>query len=192
MDIYFGRSVKPWVAGDALDLGCSTGGRAVAWWERYRPTSLSGVDVDEVLITSARQFAESRAAPITFKVGSGEEIPWPDSSFDAILTFDVLEHVRSVEQTLAECWRVLRAGRPPAGRVPELLPPLEHHLSLVSRTPGLQYLFTGKTLIQAYREILDERGSAAGWYGRSGELRGLGAREHDQRHDLQALHATRP
>jgi hypothetical protein len=29
-DSYFGQSVKPWVTGDALDLGCFTGGRTVA------------------------------------------------------------------------------------------------------------------------------------------------------------------
>lgn len=169
-DAYFGQSVKPWVSGHVLDLGCFTGGRAVAWWERYAPISIAGVDVSEVFIQAARQFADSRAVPADFKVGSGEHIPWADGSFDTILTFDVLEHVRSVPATLRECWRVLRPGGHLLAVFPSYFQPLEHHLSLVSGTPGLQYAFSGRTLIRAYREILDERGSDALWYGRADDL----------------------
>src|SRR5829696_1105972 len=109
-DNYFGQPVNRWVAGDALDLGCFTGGRAVAWAERYEPRSMAGVDVDEIFIEAARRFAESSKMPADFRMGFGESIPWPDGSFDAILSFDVLEHVRSVSETLKECWRVLRRG----------------------------------------------------------------------------------
>ena len=163
---YFGRPVGGWVQGDVLDLGCFTGGRAVAWWERYRPSSMAGMDVDEVFIEAARRFAESRAVPAQFRVGFGERIPWPQGSFDTIVTFDVLEHVRSVPATLAECRRVLRPGGRLLAVFPSYYQPIEHHLSLVTRTPGLQYLFSGRTLIDAYREILDGRGPSAEWYAR--------------------------
>jgi SAM-dependent methyltransferase len=165
-DNYFGRSVKPWVRGDALDLGCFTGGRAVAWAERYEPRSVAGLDVDRVFIEAARRFAELRNRPADFRTGSGEAIPWPDDSFDTILSFDVLEHVRSVSETLAECRRVLRPGGHLLVVFPSYFQPLEHHLGLVTRMPGLQYMFTGRTLIQAYCQILRERGAVAGWYGR--------------------------
>lgn len=165
-DNYFGQSVKPWVKGDALDLGCFTGGRTVAWAERYEPRSISGLDVDQIFIDAARSFAESRERPGDFRTGSGEAIPWPDESFDAILSFDVLEHVRNVSETLAECWRVLRPGGHLLVVFPSYFQPLEHHLGLVTRIPGLQCMFTGKTLIQAYCQILRERGAVAAWYGR--------------------------
>ena len=163
---YFGRSVSEWVHGDALDLGCFTGGRAVAWWKRYQPRSMAGMDVDEVFIEAARRFAADRGVPADFRVGFGERIPWPDESFDTILTFDVFEHVRSVPDTLAECRRVLRPGGRLLTVFPSYYQPVEHHLSLVTRTPGLQYLFSGSTLIDAYREILDSRGAPAEWYAR--------------------------
>jgi SAM-dependent methyltransferase len=169
-DNYFGQSVKPWVTGDALDLGCFTGGRAVAWAERYEPRSISGVDVDEVFIEAARRFADSRDRSADFRVGFGERIPWPDGSFDAILSFDVLEHVRSVSATLKECWRVLRRGGHLLAVFPSYFQPVEHHLSLVTRTPGLQYVFTGRTLVQAYCELLRERGADAEWYARDDGL----------------------
>lgn len=169
-DNYFGHSVKPWVTGDLLDLGCFTGGRAVAWAERYQPRSISGVDVDENFIDAARKFAESRRMPADFRIGFGESIPWPDRSFDSILTFDVLEHVRSVPETLSECWRVLRPGGHLLAVFPSYFQPVEHHLGLVTGMPGLQYLFTGRTLIRAYCEILGERGADAEWYARDRAL----------------------
>lgn len=169
-DNYFGQSVKPWIGGDALDLGCFTGGRAVAWAERYELRSISGVDVDEAFIGAARRFAESRQRSADFRVGFGERIPWPDGSFDAILSFDVLEHVRSVSETLKECWRVLRPGGHLLAVFPSYFQPVEHHLSLVTRVPGLQYTFAGRTLVQAYCQIVSERGADAEWYGRDDAL----------------------
>jgi SAM-dependent methyltransferase len=165
-DNYFGQSVKPWVTGDALDLGCFTGGRAVAWAERYQPRSIAGVDVDEIFIEAAQRFANSHRRPADFRVGFGESIPWSDGSFDAILTFDVFEHVRSVSETLEECWRVLRPGGHLLGVFPSYFQPVEHHLGLVTRMPGLQYMFSGRTLVRAYAEILHERGADAEWYAR--------------------------
>jgi SAM-dependent methyltransferase len=165
-DNYFGRSVQPWVRGDVLDLGCFTGGRAVAWWDRYQPASMRGMDVEDVFIDAARRFAEAKGAPLEFRVGVGESIPWPDRSFDTIVSFDVLEHVRSVPATLHQCWRTLRPGGHLIAVFPSYFQPIEHHLSLVTDTPGLQYLFSPSTQIAAYREIIAERGGDVSWYAR--------------------------
>ncbi len=37
-------------------------------------------------------------------------LTFPDEMFDAILTFDVLEHVPDYDQALRECWRCLKQG----------------------------------------------------------------------------------
>jgi len=50
---------------------------------------------------------------------------------------------------------------------PSYYQPVEHHLALVTRVPGLQYLFSGATLTRAYYEILRERGNDAQWYWRA-------------------------
>lgn len=42
--------------------------------------------------------------------GRGEEIPFPDESFDAVLMIEVIEHVEGDRQALGEIRRVLRPG----------------------------------------------------------------------------------
>ena len=96
----------------------------------------------------------------------GEKLPFEAESFDAVLTFDVLEHVQSPRATLAECFRVLRPGGYLCVVFPSYWQPMEHHLSLVTRTPALQYLFSGRTLVRAYNRILASRGEDAAWYKR--------------------------
>src|SRR5262245_28844541 len=144
-DHYFGMDLAPWLRGKrALDLGCFTGGRGVAWAERYGLDYLIGVDVAEPFIEAARAFAVSRRVAAEFRLAKAEGLPLEDESVDAVLSFDVMEHVQDVPGALAECRRVLKPG----GRLflvfPGYYQPIEHHLSLVTRLPGLQYLFSGK------------------------------------------------
>ena len=167
-DHYFGVDLHRYLSGaDVLDLGCFNGGRGVAWFERYGFHSLKGVDVSETLIEAAALFARERGVNASYQVAKGEDLAFPDESFDAILTYDVLEHVQDLERTMDECWRVLRPG----GRMflvfPSFYQPLEHHLSLVTHTPAFHYFFSAETLIRAYSEIIEERGPEADWYKRS-------------------------
>jgi ubiquinone/menaquinone biosynthesis C-methylase UbiE len=166
-DHYFDVDLSPFLQGKkALDLGCFTGGRSVAWFERYKLRHLVGIDVEQSYIDAARQFAAIKKVHADFEVAKGEVLPLGDETVDAILSFDVFEHVQDVQRTLNECYRVLRTG----GRLfvvfPSYFQPIEHHLSLVTKFPGIHYFFTGKALVNAYCEILEERGSDAYWYNR--------------------------
>lgn len=167
-DHYFGMDLSTLLQDKvALDLGCFNGGRGVAWCERYRLARLIGVDVAPTFIEAANQFAVARGARAQFQIAKGERLPLESDSVDAVLSFDVLEHVQDVQQTLKECFRVLRPG----GRLfivfPGYYQPIEHHLAFVTRLPGIQYFFSGATLTRAYFEILQERGENARWYRRS-------------------------
>lgn len=167
-DHYFGMDLKPLLAGRrALDLGSLYGGRTVAWAERYQLAQVTGIDVNPIYVEAATRFALSRNSRADFLVGCGERLPFDDKNFEAVLSFDVLEHVQSPELTLRECFRVLK----PQGYLcivfPSYWQPIEHHLSLVTRAPGLQYFFSGSTLVAAYNNILASRGEDASWYRRS-------------------------
>ena len=104
IDNYFGFAL-PLAGLDVLDLGCYCGGRGVAWAERYKVRSLSGTDILETMMIAASRFAEYRGIAGNFRIGSAEAIPFEDGAFDAVVSFDVLEHVRSVADALRECYR---------------------------------------------------------------------------------------
>jgi ubiquinone/menaquinone biosynthesis C-methylase UbiE len=166
-DNYFGRDLTPFLqARDVLDLGCFTGGRTVAWSERYRPASISGIDVAQVFIDAAEAFAESRDVRASFTVGRGEELPYDADSFDAVVSFDVFEHVQDPGRVLEECRRVLKPGGEVFLVFPSFFQPIEHHISLVTTAPGIHYFFPRQVLVDAYCAIIDERGEPAAWYAR--------------------------
>ncbi len=171
-DNYFGRSLQPFLVGRAvLDLGCFTGGVSVAWKERYQIDRLVGVDIRDEFIEAARLFSTDKGVSAEFRVGFGEALPLKNSEVDAIVSFDVLEHVRDPKRVLSECRRVLKTGGHLAIVFPSYWHPIEHHLGLATTTPALQYFFSGRTLVRAYQRLLEERGTTADWYRRaSGEL----------------------
>lgn len=166
-DNYFKTDLSGFIQGaDALDLGCFNGGRSVAWSERYRFAHLSGVDVAQVYIDAATQFAETKNVAADFHIGRGESLPYTDARFDAVLSFDVFEHVQDVEAALAECHRVLKRRGKLCVAFPGYWHPREHHLGLATKLPGIHYVFSGKTLVRAYYDILERRGAQAAWYRR--------------------------
>jgi len=46
--------------------------------------------------------------------------PWPDSSVDEVMAFDVFEHLPNKRQTLNELWRVLKSGAVATIGVPDV------------------------------------------------------------------------
>lgn len=166
-DNFFGLDLRPLLAGKvALDLGSFNGGRSVAMAERYELASLTGLDVDPLYIETASRFAESRNVSVEFKIGTAEALPFDDSTFDAVLTYEVFEHVRDPERALAECYRVVKPGGRMFVVFPSYYHPTGHHLSLAANVPFINCMFSGQTLVNAYCEIIDERGDEAEWYKR--------------------------
>lgn len=149
-----------------LDLGCFTGGRAVAWSERWQLGKIYGVDIRDIYIKAAQNFSKKKGANSEFVCAKGEHLPFEDRIFDAILSFDVFEHVQNVKQVLLECNRVLKKRGKLFAVFPSYCHPAEHHLGLVTQAPFIHYFFSGKDLTEAYNDIMDERGEEAYWYKR--------------------------
>ena len=89
---------------DTLEIGTGTGGMLHALLERG--LRARGVEINPALIAESRQwFGE-----LPIRAVSGVELPFPDASFDLVLSFDVLEHIRDSDAHLREVSRVLRPG----------------------------------------------------------------------------------
>ena len=87
-----------------LDVGCGTG-RAV----RYLMEKNFAVTGIEPVAAMIEQAIERNGIPEEVMVtGSGEALPFPDCSFDAVCEFGVLHHVQRPDRVLSEMMRVAR------------------------------------------------------------------------------------
>jgi ubiquinone/menaquinone biosynthesis C-methylase UbiE len=95
-----------------LDLGCGTGALSVMILERHPEARVSALDPDPLALERARRKAERAGLAIDFRQGFGDALPWPDASFDRVLSSLVLHHLTADEKrsTLAEARRVLAPG----------------------------------------------------------------------------------
>ncbi len=144
-----------------LDLGSFTGGRAVYWSEKYGFQRIYGIDVHPIFAQAGRLLAKKKNITATFLVGMGEFLPFTSESFDAIISYDVLEHVQDVGKVLNECFRILKVKGKMFLVFPSIYQPLESHLLCATKIPALNLLFSGETILQAYQEIIEERGPAS-------------------------------
>ncbi len=94
-----------YIKGDLLELGCGEG-RGV---ELLAPiaTSFTAIDkIGEVVDHLARKFPDH-----TFKKGSFPPLDGAESnSFDTVVSFQVIEHIKDDRKFLEEIWRVLKPG----------------------------------------------------------------------------------
>jgi SAM-dependent methyltransferase len=155
---YFEGQVKV-SGGIILDLGCGFGGRTVAF-QQVTGGYCVGVDIDSRESVAGLHFARSMGSTnASFATAVGESLPFTNDSFDAVLGYDVLEHVQDLERTLAEVYRVLK----PAGLFLTVFPPYFHpkgsHLEgYASRVPYANLIFPSRVLLRAIDELLEERG----------------------------------
>ena len=97
-----------WAGKQVLDLGCAGGFMAEALDDRG--AHVTGIDPAAQAIAAARDHAAQGGRDIRYDIGTGEDMPYADAAFDAVVCVDVLEHVQDLPQVLAQVARVLRPG----------------------------------------------------------------------------------
>lgn len=99
-----------------LDVGCGTGTLAIAARRHVGPAGkVYGVDASPEMIARAQQKAKKAGADVTFANAFAEKLPFPDATFDVVLSTTMLHHLpdKTRRQCLREVGRVLK----PAGRL---------------------------------------------------------------------------
>jgi 2-polyprenyl-6-hydroxyphenyl methylase/3-demethylubiquinone-9 3-methyltransferase len=104
---WFNRHID-WVGKTVLDLGCAGGFMAEALTRNG--ANVTGIDPAAQAIAAAAARAKHMNQTIQYDVGVGENLPYPDDYFDAVVCVDVLEHVTDLIEVLAEVVRVLKPG----------------------------------------------------------------------------------
>jgi ubiquinone/menaquinone biosynthesis C-methylase UbiE len=110
-----------------LDFGCGTGTLTRMLKHRYPGAMITGLDIDPAILAIAQHKAAN---------------PFPDNSYDHVVTSLVLHHLptRSKQKALAEIYRVLRPGGqlhvvdfgPPHSLYARSIAPLMRHLEEVA------------------------------------------------------------
>ena len=166
MENYFLSNLNPDLLKNKtlLDLGSFTGGRLSAWYENYELKKVYGIDINPIFKIAADEFAFEKKINAEFKTGVGENLPYDNNSFDFIVSTDTFEHVQNLENTMNECFRVLKPDGMLLAVFPQFLQPFESHLNFVTKLPCIHWFFNSKKISEKYYEILKERGVSAKWY----------------------------
>lgn len=91
-----------------LDIACGTGNAAILA-ARFK-AEVTGIDLAARLIEVARQRAEAEGVQATFLVGDAADLPFPDASFDVVLSVFGLIFAPDRAKAFGELVRVMRPG----------------------------------------------------------------------------------
>ena len=95
----------------ALDIGCGTGCSTFELFKRARKGSLYGIDISHKSIDKAIQNAAERGYyDIKFQVGDAEQLDFPDSMFNLIISNMCFQFFPDKRRALTEILRVLKPG----------------------------------------------------------------------------------
>lgn len=113
------EAVDPHPGKRVLDVACGSGTAALVAERRY--CEVTGIDYVTSLIERATARAQANGQPIDFRVGDAQDMPFPDDSFDVVLSVYGVQFAPDQEQAARELLRVCRPGGKIglAGPIPE-------------------------------------------------------------------------
>lgn len=97
----------------ALDVGCGTGALAIAVKDRVGSGGqVCGIDPSPEMVARARRKAAKAGVDVRFETAAVEALPFPDATFDAVLSSLMLHHLTDEGRRLGigEIARVLKPG----------------------------------------------------------------------------------
>lgn len=95
-----------------MDLGCGTGTLAILAKQTQPLAEVLGLDADPEMLKVAQAKKDQKNLEIKFDVGFTNNLPYPDSSFDRVLSSIMIHHLKTPdkEKTAHEIYRVLKPG----------------------------------------------------------------------------------
>jgi ubiquinone/menaquinone biosynthesis C-methylase UbiE len=110
------RVVLPWAMqgepldGDVLEIGAGCGAMAARLLAARPGLRMTVIDYDEAMVAAAHARLAPRAERASVRRADATDLPFPDDTFDAVLSFIMLHHVIDWEAAVTEAIRVLRPG----------------------------------------------------------------------------------
>lgn len=93
-----------------LDLGCGVGRHALLLADAG--FAVDALDGSETGLAVLGEAAKARGLTLALKRGNADRLPYPDGTFDFVLSWNVIYHgtMGDVGGRIAEIWRVLKPG----------------------------------------------------------------------------------
>ncbi len=108
---FWGRSIQLPQNPLLLEIGCGRGSGAVILVDRFSPSRVDALDVDEDMLKRAEEHVPSSYRDrIHLVLGDVTDVPAEDASYDAVFDFFTLQHVGDWRKGLSEVSRVLKPG----------------------------------------------------------------------------------
>ncbi|MFW5926332.1 MAG: class I SAM-dependent methyltransferase [Myxococcota bacterium] len=102
------EAVDPRPGQDVIDLACGSGNAALVAARRYCNTT--GLDYVPALIDRARARATAEGREVDFRLGDVQSLPFPDASFDVVLSVYGVQFAPDQEKAAREMIRICRPG----------------------------------------------------------------------------------
>ena len=114
----FAGVANPWTMGRlaegerVLDLGSGAGTDSLIAAQMVGPTgSVIGIDMTPAMLSKARgAAAETGVSNVEFVESEAEHLPFPDGSFDVVISNGVIDLIPDKDAVFAELYRVLTPG----------------------------------------------------------------------------------
>jgi ubiquinone/menaquinone biosynthesis C-methylase UbiE len=111
-----GKVVLPWSlqgyepVGEVLEIGAGSGAMAAELLSRSGTVAMTVTDFDPGMVGAATARLARFGDRATARQADATALPFPEGSFDAVLSWIMLHHTVEWEKALAESVRVLRPG----------------------------------------------------------------------------------
>ncbi|MEQ8239368.1 MAG: class I SAM-dependent methyltransferase [Cyclobacteriaceae bacterium] len=133
----------PFIQGDVLELGCGEG-RGIDLIHRKAQSYLGLDKIEEIIKRLKRKYPQ-----LNFESGSFPPVKIKEASFDTIVSFQVIEHIKNDRLFLEEIYRLLKPGGTALLSTPNIKMTL-------SRNPWHEREYTNEELTTLASEIFDE------------------------------------
>jgi ubiquinone/menaquinone biosynthesis C-methylase UbiE len=100
------RYLKPGKGEKILDVASGNGFYSEKMAKRG--ATVTGIDMDPVRIEHANTFHNAHG--VVYDLGKAEDLPYPDASFDKVVSVCALEHFNDPQKAVTEMGRVLKPG----------------------------------------------------------------------------------
>jgi ubiquinone/menaquinone biosynthesis C-methylase UbiE len=114
--VFTQHAVLPWALqgmrpeGQILEIGAGSGAMAGGLLSSYRGVTMTATDFDPQMVATAAGLLAPFGDRVTARWADATALPFPDCSFDMVLSWIMLHHTLKWEQALAEAVRVVRPG----------------------------------------------------------------------------------